>query len=133
MSSRLKIFTSMPPAIRFLADESCDAIVVRMLRSLGYDVTYIAESSPGITDDIVLTQSLLEERLLLTEDRDFCELVFRDGKSAYGIILIRIPARERHSKAERLAVLVREHGDQLPHAMTTLSPTAVKIRPIRNV
>ena len=123
----------MIQAIRFLTDESCDAIVVRMLRSLGYDVTYIAEASPGITDAAVLTQSLLDERLLLTEDRDFCELVFRDGKLTYGIILIRIPARERHSKAERIAALVRDHSNQLPHAMTTLSPTAVKIRPIYNI
>jgi hypothetical protein len=46
----------------FLADECCDALVVRTLRELGHDVTYVAELGPGLTDTDVLAQSVSEER-----------------------------------------------------------------------
>ena len=69
--------------MQFLADECCDALVVRTLRDL------------GLTDGDVLAQSVEEQRILLTEDRDFGELVFREQKHAYGIVLLRIPPEER--------------------------------------
>ena len=40
--------------MQFLADESCDAIIVLKLRELGYDVAYIAELTPGIEEDEIL-------------------------------------------------------------------------------
>jgi len=78
----------------FLADECCDALVVRTLRELGHDVIYVAELAPGLADPDVLEQSVSEERILLTEDRDFGELVFRGQETAYGIVLLRIPPEE---------------------------------------
>lgn len=114
--------------MQFLADESCDAIIVHKLRELGYDVTYIAELTPGIEDDEILQKALQEERLLLTEDRDFCELVFRDKQPTYGIILVRIPAKHRLRKADRIETLVNDYGDQLASTMTTLTITNIRVR-----
>ena len=37
--------------MRLLADEGVDAAIVTRLRSDGYDVVYVAELSPGITDE----------------------------------------------------------------------------------
>jgi len=79
--------------MRFLADESCDALIVRTLRAQSHDVAYVAEESPGAEDEDVLTRALHGQRVILTEDRDFCALVFRDALPAYGIVLIRIPQR----------------------------------------
>jgi predicted nuclease of predicted toxin-antitoxin system len=56
-------------------------------------VTYVAELAPGLADTDVLAQSVSEERVLLTEDRDLGELVFRGQETAYGIVLLRIPPR----------------------------------------
>jgi len=47
-----------------------------------------------------------EERILLAEDRDFGELIFRERKSAYGVILLRIPPAERSKKSQRITTLV---------------------------
>ena len=117
----------------FLVDEGCDAIIVRALRQLGHDVSYIAEIAVGSTDDSVLALAFNEKRILVTEDRDFCELVFRDSKPTHGIVLVRIPDENRTQKPARIKELLDAHSDQLPGAMTTLSLTAIRIRSLGNL
>lgn len=61
----------------FLADEGVDRQIVERLRQDGYEVLYVAEMSPGIMDEIVLMQSRTAASVLITSDKDFGELVFR--------------------------------------------------------
>lgn len=114
--------------MQFLADECCDALIVRTLRGMGYDVTYVAELAPGLADDDVLAQSVAEERVLLTEDRDFGELVFRGQKSAYGVVLVRIPAEARQKKADRITTLVQQYEADLVGAVVIMTLNTIRIR-----
>ena len=57
--------------LSFLADESCDFSVIRALRAVGYFVNAIAEISPSLLDESVLELAVAENRLLITEDKDF--------------------------------------------------------------
>jgi predicted nuclease of predicted toxin-antitoxin system len=114
--------------MQFLADESCDALIVRTLREADHDVTYIAETTPGVDDETVLRQALTEERILLTEDRDFSALIFRDAQQTHGIVLIRIQPSERTQKKIRILALVNDHGKQLPGSITTLTISNIRIR-----
>ena len=64
-----------------MADESCAKPVVLALREAGHDVVSIGEVAPGATDQQVLERALNERRVLITEDRDFGELVYARGLS----------------------------------------------------
>src|SRR5262245_61172078 len=64
-----------------LADESVDRMIVERLRADGHDTLYVAEMSPGITDDEILREASSRNALLLTEDKDFGELVYRLGRA----------------------------------------------------
>jgi predicted nuclease of predicted toxin-antitoxin system len=112
--------------IPFLIDEGCDAIIVRTLRKLGYDVTFVAEVSPGKPDIDILAWGNRERRVIMTEDRDFCELVFRDEKPTFGIVLVRISDENRLMKAIQITELVNSHADELPSAMTTVFLNRIK-------
>lgn len=57
--------------MRLLADESCDFSVVRALRGAGHDVIAVAELFPNLDDSLILDLALREQRVLLTEDKDF--------------------------------------------------------------
>jgi len=114
----------------FLADESCDALIVRTLRTLGYDVIYIAEVIPSEADENILDWANRDKRILITEDRDFCELVFRDKKPTYGVVLVRIPAPHREKKQVQIEMIVKDHLEELSNAMTTIKPNSFKIRPL---
>lgn len=61
------------------ADESVDRQVVERLRRDGHELIFIAGSAPGITDDLVLERANEKMALLLTADKDFGELAFREG------------------------------------------------------
>jgi predicted nuclease of predicted toxin-antitoxin system len=61
--------------MRFLADESCDFAVVLALRSADHDVVAIAEVSPREEDPFVMDRAVKDRRILVTEDKDFGQLV----------------------------------------------------------
>ncbi|WP_295445761.1 DUF5615 family PIN-like protein [uncultured Thiodictyon sp.] len=63
--------------MNLVADENVDAAIVSALRDAGHVVTYVRELDPGIDDERVLRLADSERALLLTSDKDFGELVFR--------------------------------------------------------
>jgi len=63
--------------LKIVADESVDKQIVDGLRSNGHNVLFIAELVPGIDDEAVLLRSRESNAILLTADKDFGELVFR--------------------------------------------------------
>lgn len=67
---------------KLLADENIPVRAVRVLRDAGYDLLSILESAPGIPDEEVLRMAVAQDRILLTFDRDYGELVFRKGLEA---------------------------------------------------
>ena len=73
-----------------LADECIDKRIVDYLRGKGYDVIYVAELAPSIPDNEVLDIANEKSAILLTNDKDFGELVFRQRKLNQGIVLIRL-------------------------------------------
>jgi predicted nuclease of predicted toxin-antitoxin system len=116
--------------LKILADECCDAGLVNSLRSDGHDVLYILENKPGVSDDEVFRYAFIEERILLTEDKDFGELVYRLKKSINGIILIRIYVHERHLKWPRLKTLIDEHADRLSGNFVVVEINKLRFRPL---
>jgi predicted nuclease of predicted toxin-antitoxin system len=114
--------------VRFLADECCDAGLVTDLRGDGYDVLYAKESLRGAVDDVILAVAESQDRILLTEDKDFGELVFRLRRSTRGIILLRFEVSERHLKSARLCSLAAELGEELPGKFVVLDAHKVRMR-----
>ena len=80
--------------MRFLADESCDFAVVRALRESGYDVVSVSEISPRAEDSSVIDLAVKDKRILLTEDKDFGQLVHAHGQETGGVIFLRFPASD---------------------------------------
>ncbi len=88
----------------------------------------VAELTPGITDDAVLQLASRERRTLLTADKDFGELVFRLRRVATGVILVRLASLPSQARAETVARVMADHGEQLSGAFSVVSPGAVRIR-----
>jgi predicted nuclease of predicted toxin-antitoxin system len=74
--------------VKIVAGENIDQQIVDWLRSDGHEVSFIAELDPGIDDDSVLLKSRESSALLVTADKDFGELVFRQHKLHSGVLLI---------------------------------------------
>lgn len=111
-----------------LADESVDRPIVERLRQDGHDTLYVAELSPSITDDQVLQEANNRNAILLTEDKDFGELVYRLGRVHAGVILIRLAGLPPAMKAETVSKVLQDHATELSGAFSVISPGAVRIR-----
>ena len=113
--------------MRFVADESCPGPVVRELIEVGHDVVVIAQVSQGATDEEVLDRALKDNRVLITEDRDFGELVYAQRRSSAGVILLRFHNSVRRTKAATVVQAVSEMGPRLQGAFTVVEPGRVRI------
>lgn len=114
--------------MNLLIDESVDRQVVEKLREDGHNVVYVSDLDPGISDDVVLSTANSKRALLVTADKDFGELVFRRQQVSAGVLLIRLAGLPPQSKAELVAIAVRDHSDELPGAFSVLSPGMIRIR-----
>lgn len=75
---------------RFLANENAPREAVTAARAAGHDVAWVVELQPGADDETVLELARRENRVLLTFDKDFGELVFRHGRAgSAGVLLLR--------------------------------------------
>jgi predicted nuclease of predicted toxin-antitoxin system len=117
------------PRLRFLADESCDFAVVRALRACGYDVLAVSEVAPRSDDRDLIDQASHEQRILLTEDKDFGWLVFVSHSDSAGVILIRFPGNARQTLVEAIRLLIEEQGEKLMSAFVVVGPGYVRINP----
>jgi predicted nuclease of predicted toxin-antitoxin system len=115
--------------MNLLADEGVDKPIVDVLRSSGFNVHYILETHPGSYDEEVLRLANEENRLLLTQDKDFGELVYRLQQVHQGVILIRLGTTLASEKALIVHYVLTEYGDKLVKAFTVIQPNAVRIRP----
>jgi predicted nuclease of predicted toxin-antitoxin system len=113
--------------MNFLADESCAGPIIRALRESGHDVVAISEVGKGATDEEVLERALNEKRVLITEDRDFGELVYARGRSSAGVILVRFPRPARRAKPATVVEAVAKLGSRLRDSFTVVEPGRVRI------
>lgn len=116
--------------MNLLADEGVERQIVERLRQDGHILLYVAEMEPSIPDDIVLERANEILALLVTVDKDFGVLVFREKRlSSGGVALIRLAGLSVERKAEIVPEAFREHGSEFAHAFTVISPGRIRIRP----
>ncbi|MBI3467079.1 MAG: DUF5615 family PIN-like protein [Planctomycetes bacterium] len=116
--------------MKFAADECCDALLVAGLRGDGHDVWYVTESARGAGDEAVLRQAAVEQRVLLTEDKDFGELVFRLGLPVHGIVLLRMNPADSGAKLARLRQVLGQYASRLPGSFVVVDRSKTRFRPL---
>jgi predicted nuclease of predicted toxin-antitoxin system len=114
--------------MNLLADESIDRGIVERLRQDRHTVCYVAEMDPGISDDKVLSLANRQGYLLLTADKDFGELVFRQHRLQPGVVLIRLAGLPSRRKAEIVASAIGQHMSELPGNFAVITPSLFRLR-----
>lgn len=76
--------------MKFLIDENVGKSVAYFLNQFGHTSFRVKKISPGAEDVDVLELALKKEAILITLDKDFGELIFRQGKVHGGVIFLRV-------------------------------------------
>lgn len=113
--------SKLQPSIKFLIDESVEYRVVIYLRSQGFDVASISEENPSILDSEVLGKAFTQDRILITNDKGFSRLIFKEKQKSRGVILIRLPDFITEEKIFRLAQVIKSKNRNLSKVFTTIA------------
>ena len=113
--------------MRFIVDECTGPTIAKWLRQEQHDVYSVYEQARGATDDEVLARAVAEDRILITNDKDFGEKVFRDRAAHKGIIFLRLNDERSQNKIDVLRKLFAGYADQLPGRFVVVTEQGVRI------
>lgn len=116
---------------RFIADVNVEKAVVEFLRSEGCDVKWVPDLDCEMDDENLLRLANKERRVLLTNDKDFRELTFLQGKLSVGVILIRVKGQKTNDKVKIIRKMLKDHGNQLLNHFVVVSKTKFRFIPMR--
>lgn len=114
--------------MRFLIDESADTRVALPLRQQQHDVTTVAgDHEMSLDDRDVLEIAHREQRVLITDDRDFGELVFLHRQPHAGVIYFRLSDTTLALRLARLEYVLAHFSGQLDQFLV-VTDTDIRIR-----
>lgn len=115
--------------MNLLADENIHLLIIERLRADGHLVVCMADMAPGDPDTSVLAIAEQHNAVILTEDKDFGDLVIRDQMPvALGVILVRLDGFPPSERATMIARVIQERESELLGTFTVIKPRAVRIR-----
>ncbi len=117
--------------MQFIIDESAGSAVVEYLRQTGHDVIAVHEKIPQATDGDVLALASAENRILVTNDKDFGDLVFRSGKPHHGILLLRLRDESAKNRVRVMRGVMDNYADRLEGNYVVATERGVRIRTVR--
>ena len=115
-----------------IADESVDFGLINELQSKGFTVISILEEFAGIKDPDVLKISMENECLLITEDKDFGELIYRSKFKHHGILLIRLFDMPRKERIRFIADLIESYFTKLQNNFSVITRKGLRIKTVKN-
>jgi len=111
-----------------LADENLPASIIAALESAGFAVVQIADLDAGAGDDAVLRYAVQRGLIVVTQDKDFGDLVYQQGHRHAGVVLVRLRGMPFADKARRVIEVFEEHGERLHHVFVVVANSGVRIR-----
>lgn len=113
---------------KFIVDECTGLSVVHFLRRQGYDAIGVSEAMPQAIDADILQRAVVENRIVVTNDKDFGDMVFRDRRPHRGIILLRLADDLPETKRRVLAAVLAEHVDKLADHFVVATEDNIRMR-----
>ena len=119
--------------IKFLADANIARRMVDCLLGFGFDVKWIPDYNCEMDDAALLTMANNEKRILITNDKDFGELVFLRKQNSIGIILIRVKGQDTKEKVELVEKLILNYKEKIPNHFSLITKTKFRFIPLEGI
>jgi len=113
--------------MRFLVDECTGPAVARWLRGRNHEVFSVFDQARGMDDDAIIEKALEENWILVTDDKDFGDKLYRDGRLHHGVILLRLEDERPASKIRVLSKLLETYSDKVPESIIVVTENQVRL------
>jgi predicted nuclease of predicted toxin-antitoxin system len=112
--------------MRFLVDESTGPAVAESLRQQGNEVFSVYNEARGMPDDDIIQKAFTENWILVTNDKDFGEKVYRERRLHKGVVLLRLEDERASVKIEIIRRLLTRYADKLSGHFVVVSESSVR-------
>lgn len=112
--------------MRFLVDECVGPKVARWLCEQGYEVFSVYEQARGMDDEDIILKAFDENWILITNDKDFGEKVYREHRSHRGVVFLRLKDERASNKIETIRRLLGAYTDRLADCFIVVSETRAR-------
>lgn len=114
-----------------LIDENIAQPIADGLRDAGWDVASVAILQRGAPDPQVLEMAVHRAAVLVTDDKDFGELVVRRRMSHRGVLLLQLAGVSLAERVRMVVSLFAQLGDELAMAFIVLDRHGrIRVRPL---
>lgn len=113
--------------MKFLLDANIETALIVFLRNLGFDVLAISELDPALKDAEILNIAFKEGLVLITNDKDFGELIFKNKLPHKGLILFRLNDESAKFKVKRMASLLESTRGKLQDKFVVVTEEKIRI------
>lgn len=112
--------------MRFLVDECTGPAVAEWLQAQGHEVFSVYDSARGMDDNDIVQKAFEENWILITNDKDFGDQIYRENKSHHGVILLRLDNERAKNKIDVLKQLLASYPDRLPNQFVVATEEKVR-------
>ncbi len=112
--------------MRFLVDECTGPAVARWLRHQQYEVFSVYEEARGMNDDTIIQKAFEENWILITNDKDFGEKIYREQHPHRGVVFLRLDDERATSKIETIQKLLQGYVSELADRYVVVTETNVR-------
>lgn len=116
--------------MKFLANENFPLKSHQILKNNGWDIEHIAKSNMGISDEEVIAYSKQEDRIIITFDSDYGELVYKKSYKPNGVIYLRFKSFRPEFPAELLLELMSNESLIFESKFTVIDENQIRQREI---
>jgi predicted nuclease of predicted toxin-antitoxin system len=115
---------------KFLANVNVEKPLIDFLNDKGFDIKWVTNIDKRMPDDRICEIANSEQRIIITNDKDFGEIVFYQKKIAYGIILLRVDGQNSSEKIILLEKLLENYLDKIANHFVVLTKTKFRFIPL---
>lgn len=114
--------------MKFLVDIGVSKAVEEWMREAGYDVLGVRDIDPKASDSEILSIAVSEQRIIITMDKDFGELVYHSGQKHAGVLILRIEDARRSEKIQVVKYILSNYAHQLQGNFSVYQHGRLRIR-----
>ena len=112
--------------MRFLVDECTGSRVATWLAENGHEVFSVYNEARGSTDNEILMKAFTETWILITNDKDFGELVFRQRRPHHDVVFLRLDDERSIAKIDALEKLLAKYAERLADRFVVVTDTQIR-------
>ena len=117
--------------LKFLVDESAGGKLFKFLLKEGLDAKFVTDIIPAASDERVLELAEREERILITNDKDFGELIFRLNRPSSGVIFLRLKVDSPENRQRYVLHLIENLPEKLRFNFVVVTESKIRIKRIK--